>query len=215
LYNYETKFAGKGLSEPEIIVINKVDIYEDRENNLASTIAEAGLKLKNSLLKPKKPVFVNEISNENRKQQLNNELSLLNKSKLVTSKELVDKPLKISLLPSLNLFSKSRSPKKDPELPKFANAQIEENENELFDPNQVEVTHDNPNDIEANHENPNDLEINHENPNDLEINHENTDDNFIINNIVNEIVNENETLSELDILKKSGLVKERTKNLEK
>ncbi len=47
LINYENKFGNSGLAEPEIIVIKKVDIYTDRENKLASTVAEAGLKLKN------------------------------------------------------------------------------------------------------------------------------------------------------------------------
>jgi len=51
---YETKFAGRGLAEPEIIVINPVDIYEDLENKTANTVAEAGAKLKNMLVK--KPI---------------------------------------------------------------------------------------------------------------------------------------------------------------
>jgi len=56
LFTYERQFAGRGLSEPEIVVINKVDIYEDIENKTATTVAEAGLKLKNLL---KKPFIVN------------------------------------------------------------------------------------------------------------------------------------------------------------
>ena len=52
LMSYESKFAGRGLSEPEIIVINQVDIYEDIENKTATTIAEAGVKLKGLLNKP-------------------------------------------------------------------------------------------------------------------------------------------------------------------
>jgi len=49
---YAQQFTGKGLAEPEIVVINKVDIYTDTENNTANTVAEAGLKLKNLLKKP-------------------------------------------------------------------------------------------------------------------------------------------------------------------
>jgi hypothetical protein len=52
LLSYESKFAGRGLSEPEIIVINQVDIYEDIENKTANTVAEAGIKLKGLLNKP-------------------------------------------------------------------------------------------------------------------------------------------------------------------
>jgi hypothetical protein len=51
LLSYESKFAGRGLSEPEIIVINQVDIYEDIENKTANTVAEAGIKLKGLLNK--------------------------------------------------------------------------------------------------------------------------------------------------------------------
>jgi hypothetical protein len=49
---YETKFAGRGLAEPEIIVINPVDVYEDLENKTANTVAEAGAKLKGLIQKP-------------------------------------------------------------------------------------------------------------------------------------------------------------------
>lgn len=85
LFAYEQKFAGRGLSEPEIVVINKVDIYEDRENVVASTIAEAGAKLK-GLIK-KKPLFVSTASSspmEKRKETLNNELSTIQNSRLVS-----------------------------------------------------------------------------------------------------------------------------------
>ena len=51
LLQYERIFAGKGLSEPEIIVINNVDIYEDQENKVATTVSEAGLKFKSVLCK--------------------------------------------------------------------------------------------------------------------------------------------------------------------
>ena len=56
LTNYQQNFSGNGLSEPEIIVINKVDVYEDIENKTATTVAEAGAKLKSMLFK--KPVHL-------------------------------------------------------------------------------------------------------------------------------------------------------------
>ena len=87
LFLYERQFAGKGLSEPEIIVINRVDVYEDQENKIASTLAEAGLKLKNAVLKQRKPLFSIESPIEKRKENINRELSDLGKSKLVTSIE--------------------------------------------------------------------------------------------------------------------------------
>jgi len=77
LISYEHQFSGRGLSEPEIIVINKVDIYEDRENNIANTVAEAGLKLKNSLFK--KRLNVSESPVAVHKENLNRELQNLPK----------------------------------------------------------------------------------------------------------------------------------------
>jgi hypothetical protein len=46
LVYYESKFSNKGLAEPEIIVINKVDIYRDVENKVATKVAHASMKLK-------------------------------------------------------------------------------------------------------------------------------------------------------------------------
>jgi len=77
LISYEHQFSGRGLSEPEIIVINKVDIYEDRENTVANTVAEAGLKLKNSLFK--KRLNVSESPVALHKENLNRELQNLPK----------------------------------------------------------------------------------------------------------------------------------------
>ena len=71
---YERQFSNKGLSEPEIIVINRVDVYTDVESNLSNTVAEAGLKLKNLLKKPLP--FIN----NNVIQELKN----LNMSKMVS-----------------------------------------------------------------------------------------------------------------------------------
>ena len=89
---YEQQFAGKGLAEPEIVVINKVDIYTDTENNTANTVAEAGLKLKNLL---KKPLF--KMSNGSPlarlKENINQELK--NLPKLVSNIDLKSGKLSI------------------------------------------------------------------------------------------------------------------------
>ena len=87
LYRYECEFAGKGLSEPEIIVINKVDIYEDQENKVASTVSEAGMKFKTALQAIKKPLFTvkaSESPTEKRKETVNQGLNALSSSKLVS-----------------------------------------------------------------------------------------------------------------------------------
>jgi len=88
LLQYERIFAGKGLSEPEIIVINNVDIYEDQENKVATTVSEAGLKFKSVISKMKKPLFQIGPSNsptEKRKETVNKELTFLQGSKLVSN----------------------------------------------------------------------------------------------------------------------------------
>jgi G3E family GTPase len=111
LFSYESKFAGKGLAEPEIVVINKVDIYEDRENKVAITVAEAGLKLKDALNKAKKPLFQiksSESPTAERKENLNKELKSL--PKLVST---------VNTKVLSNVFSRL-SPKRDPpKLPVF------------------------------------------------------------------------------------------------
>jgi len=88
LCSYDKQFAGRGLSEPEIIVINRVDIYEDQENKVATTVSEAGLKFKNAIMKAKKPLFQITSSaspTEKRKENLNSELNNLGNSRLVSS----------------------------------------------------------------------------------------------------------------------------------
>jgi hypothetical protein len=91
LGNYESLFSGKGLSEPEIVVINKVDVYEDLDNKMATTIAEAGMKLKNALNIKKKTALTNlfkgntsESSKKLVKERINDELEELGTSKLVS-----------------------------------------------------------------------------------------------------------------------------------
>jgi len=55
LKEYKRLFYGSGLAEPEILHINKVDIYEDTENKVSNTIADAGLKFKKALFKKQNP----------------------------------------------------------------------------------------------------------------------------------------------------------------
>ena len=91
LIDYHNKFGDKGLTEPEIVVINRVDIYKDQEYKVSSTVAEAGLKLKNILDNKKRNVFnlFNKNSCESpvskKKENLNNELEIISKSKIVSS----------------------------------------------------------------------------------------------------------------------------------
>ena len=87
LLKYEREFTGKGLSEPEIVVINRVDVYEDKENQVAETVSQAGLKFKSVIDKMKKPLFQISSSNspvERKKEAINQELNQLNSSKLVS-----------------------------------------------------------------------------------------------------------------------------------
>ena len=111
LLDYERQFAGRGLAEPEIIVINKVDIYEDQENKVAVTVKDAGLKFKDAISKMKKPLFAikaSESPTEKRKEVVNKELTELQGSKLVS---MVNTNTVSSIL---NRFS----PKKTQEQPK-------------------------------------------------------------------------------------------------
>ena len=110
LFGYEQKFAGKGLAEPEIVVINKVEIFEDRENKVATTVAEAGFKLKEALQKAKKPLFQiksSESPTVARKETLNKELKSLPKLVSTVNTSMIS-----------NIFNRL-SPKKEPVLPKF------------------------------------------------------------------------------------------------
>ena len=89
---YEQKFAGKGLSEPEIVIINKVDIYTDQENKVATTVAEAGMKMKS---------FIKKSNNDFPRDMLNKELnslpklvSLLKNKNLDTAIQIDPEPVK-------------------------------------------------------------------------------------------------------------------------
>ena len=113
LYRYERQFAGRGLSEPEIVVINKVDIYEDKENKVATTVADAGLKFKNALQTLKKPLFAIKTTDsptEKRKDVINQELDVLRNVKPVTN-------INTSIMSVLNRFSPRKRPA--PKLPEF------------------------------------------------------------------------------------------------
>jgi len=50
---YQKEFAGSGVAEPEIIHINKIDIFEDPINKVTNAIADAGVKFKNALTNSK------------------------------------------------------------------------------------------------------------------------------------------------------------------
>jgi hypothetical protein len=89
LKNYELKFTGKGLAEPEIVVIKNVDVYEDEENKVATNIAEAGVKFKTAI---KKSMFGSILKSNasssptsRKKEELDSELNDLSGSKLVSS----------------------------------------------------------------------------------------------------------------------------------
>ena len=90
LIDYESKFKDLGLSQPEILVIKPVEIYEDRDDNIAKTVANAGVKLKNILLTNKKnklnfPIKFNLSENLSKiKESRNSELESLSQSKIVS-----------------------------------------------------------------------------------------------------------------------------------
>jgi len=77
LITYENNFAGQGLSEPEIVVINKVDIFEDVDNATAVTVADAALKLKNLTKKPF-TILSNASPTTRKNDEVKNEIKSLN-----------------------------------------------------------------------------------------------------------------------------------------
>ena len=53
LCDFDKKFSTcDGLEKPEIVVIKKIDIYDDPENKVANTVADASLKFKQLIKKP-------------------------------------------------------------------------------------------------------------------------------------------------------------------
>jgi len=71
LVNYNKIFGKSKIEQPEIININPVDIYDDPENKVANTIADASIKFKNILKKPY--------------TSIKKDITALNESKLVTN----------------------------------------------------------------------------------------------------------------------------------
>jgi hypothetical protein len=113
LFNYERQFAGRGLSEPEIVVINKVDIFEDQENKVATTVKDAGIKFKEAISKMKKPLFTvksSESPTEKRKETVNKELNALQSSKLVSM---------VNTNTVSSILSRFSPTKKEPKVPVF------------------------------------------------------------------------------------------------
>ena len=88
---YEAEWSGKGIAEPEIIIIKPVDIYKDLESKIAVQVAEAGIKFKEI----KKNKFINLIESiksnvsgsptARKKENLKNELNIIGSSKIVSS----------------------------------------------------------------------------------------------------------------------------------
>ena len=74
---FDQRFHDQGIEQPEIVVIKKVDIYDDPENKTANTIADAGLKFKQLIKKP--PAF------SKPREIVNKELNVVTNSKLVSS----------------------------------------------------------------------------------------------------------------------------------
>jgi len=48
---YKSLFSESGIAQPEILHINKVDIFHDHENKLTTAIADAGLKFRKGIFK--------------------------------------------------------------------------------------------------------------------------------------------------------------------
>ena len=78
LVDYERMFSNRGLCEPEIVVINKVDIYDDPDNSPVKVLADAGTKFKNLIKAPLSPFSKN-------KEETNAEMDTLSRSRLVSS----------------------------------------------------------------------------------------------------------------------------------
>jgi hypothetical protein len=98
---FGSKFSDKGIEQPEIVVIKKVDIYDDPENKTANTVADAGIRFKELV---KKPLFGKTLQ----KEQVNKELNGVNNSKLVTNPP---SPIKRFFN---NIFSKPEKEKLNP-----------------------------------------------------------------------------------------------------
>ena len=80
LKEFQNKFGNKGLAEPEIIVVNSVNIYDDKEDKLSNYIAEAAIKFK-KLLKP--PPSLPTTFYEKNKKDIQDELDILTNNRIV------------------------------------------------------------------------------------------------------------------------------------
>jgi hypothetical protein len=55
---YKSLFSESGIAQPEILHINKVDIFHDQENKVTTALADAGVKFKKALFKNPPPPIV-------------------------------------------------------------------------------------------------------------------------------------------------------------
>ena len=93
LIKYENLFGSKDIAKPEIVCINKVEIFDDQENKVANIVANAGSKF-TELLNLSKAAKIPETMkktlpvlalSEKRKEDIHRELETLSKSKIVTT----------------------------------------------------------------------------------------------------------------------------------
>jgi hypothetical protein len=81
LYDYEHLFSNRGLCEPEIIVINKVDIYDDPDNKPVSLLPKPHKK--HPVLSPSSSSRFTPVNRD--KETTNVEMETLSRSRLVSS----------------------------------------------------------------------------------------------------------------------------------
>ncbi len=79
---YQLKFGEEDIAKPEITFINKVEIYDDQENKVGNILASAGQKFAGLIGKKKPPILS---AAEKSKEDINRELEVLSKSKLVNN----------------------------------------------------------------------------------------------------------------------------------
>jgi hypothetical protein len=93
LAKYELQFGAKDIAKPEIICINKVEIFDDQESKIGNIVANAGSKF-TELLNMSKAAKIKETMkkgqpdltfSEKRKENINMELDILSKSKIVSN----------------------------------------------------------------------------------------------------------------------------------
>lgn len=86
---FQSKFGEDDFAKPEITIINRVQIFEDNENKVSNIVASAGNKFSNllNIAKNKRPTIVkpNLTTAEKSKEDINRELEVLSKSKIVNN----------------------------------------------------------------------------------------------------------------------------------